>query len=348
MKKYSYSNSGVSIDKGNQFVSEIKGILRKNNKKKSKNIGGFAGLYPISSKIKKPVLVAATDGVGTKLEIANQLKKHDTIGIDLVAMCVNDIIVTKATPLFFLDYIATGKLNIKKSKNIIKGIVKGCEQSDCTILGGETAEMPGFYPNGKYDLAGFSVGVLDGNKKKSKYAKIKNGDLIIGLESSGVHSNGYSLIRKILKDKKIKLSEKLNGSSNTIGSYLLKPTRIYVKPILDLFKKDIIKECAHITGGGITENLPRILDKKFVANIDLESWKLSPLYRWIMNNNISQQEMLKTFNCGHGMITIIDKNKVLSLEKVLKKYKIRFKVIGYISNKNKNNKKDVLYSGSLK
>ena len=208
--------------------------------------------------------------------------------------------------------------------------------------------MPGFYSNEKYDLAGFSVGVMDGDIKITKASIIKNGDLLIGLESSGVDSNGYSLIRKILKDKKIKLNNKLKGGSSSIGSYLLRPTKIYVKPVLDLFKKDIIKRCAHITGGGITENLPRILDKKFTAYIDLNSWKLSPLYKWIMSNNISEYEMLKTFNCGHGMIAVVDKKKLLDLEKILKKYKIGSKVIGYISNKNNPNKKDVIYTGSLK
>ncbi len=346
MKKYSYSKSGVSIGKGNKFVSEIKNILNKNNKIKTQNIGGFAGLFPINKKIKNPILVAATDGVGTKLEIADQINKHDTIGIDLVAMCVNDIIVTKAKPLFFLDYLATGKLNIKIGKSVIKGIVKGCSEAGCILLGGETAEHPGVYPNNKYDLAGFSVGVID-KKNLNRKIKMKEGDLLIGIESSGFHSNGYSLIRKILKDKKISLNSYLPNSKKTIGKHLIEPTKIYVNPILDLYQKNILKSCAHITGGGITENLPRIIPNNLYPVINLNSWRLSPLFKWIMSMGISQKEMLKTFNCGFGMITIIDKKNLSRFNSNIKKYKLKTSIIGELKQKKKKDINNIIYTGSL-
>ena len=346
MKKYSYSKSGVSISKGNKFVSEIKNILNKNNKIKTQNIGGFAGLFPINKKIKNPILVAATDGVGTKLEIANKINKHDTIGIDLVAMCVNDIIVTKAKPLFFLDYLATGKLNIKIGKSIIKGITKGCDEAGCILLGGETAEHPGVFPKNKYDLAGFSVGVID-KKDCNKIIKMKSGDLLIGIESSGLHSNGYSLIRKILKDKKIPLNSFLPKSKKTIGKLLIEPTKIYVNPILDLYQKKILKSCAHITGGGITENLPRIIPKNLYPVINLNSWQLSPLFKWIMSMGVPQKEMLKTFNCGQGMIAVIDKKNLSKFNLNIKTYKLKTVVIGELRHKKKNDVKDIVYTGSL-
>ena len=346
MKKYSYSKSGVSIDKGNKFVSEIKNILNKNNKIKTQNIGGFAGLFPIDKKIKNPILVAATDGVGTKLEIADQINKHDTIGIDLVAMCVNDIIVTKAKPLFFLDYLATGKLNIKIGKSVIKGIVKGCNEAGCVLLGGETAEHPGVYPKNKYDLAGFSVGAID-KKNINRKIKMKEGDLLIGIESSGFHSNGYSLIRKILKDKKISLNSRLPNSKKTIGKLLIEPTKIYVKPILDLYQKNILKSCAHITGGGITENLPRIIPNNLYPVINLNSWQLSPLFKWIMSMGVSQKEMLKTFNCGHGMIVIIDKKNLSKFNLNFKKYKLKTAIIGELKQKKKKNTNNIIYTGTL-
>ena len=346
MKKYSYSKSGVSINKGNKFVSEIKNILNKKNKIKTQNIGGFAGLFPINKNTKNPVLVAATDGVGTKLEIANKLRKHDTIGIDLVAMCVNDIIVTKARPIFFLDYLATGKLNLKIGKSVIKGIANGCNQAGCVLLGGETAEHPGVFPKNKYDLAGFSVGVID-KKDLEKKIKLKDGDLLIGIESSGAHSNGYSLIRKILKDKKISLSSILPNSKKTIGKSLIEPTKIYVNPILDLYNKNILKTCAHITGGGVTENLPRVITKNLYAHINLSNWKLPPLFKWIMSMGVPEKEMLKTFNCGYGMIAIIDKKNITKFNVTLKKYKLKSTLIGELKYKTKNISRSILFSGSL-
>tara|TARA_X000000368_G_scaffold413359_1_gene401273 strand:+ start:3081 stop:4121 length:1041 start_codon:yes stop_codon:yes gene_type:complete len=346
VKKYSYSKSGVSINKGNKFVSEIKNILNKNNNIKTQNIGGFAGLFPINKNIKNPILVSATDGVGTKLEIADKLGKHDTIGIDLVAMCVNDIIVTRAKPLFFLDYLATGRLNLKIGKSVIKGIVNGCRQAGCVLLGGETAEHPGVFPKNKYDLAGFSVGVID-KKDLNKKTKLKDGDLLIGIESSGAHSNGYSLIRKILKDKKISLSSILPDSKKTIGKSLIEPTKIYVDPILDLYNKNILKSCAHITGGGITENLPRVITKNLCAHINLGNWKLPPLFKWIMSMGVSEKEMLKTFNCGYGMIAIIDKKSFKKFNTTLKKYKLKSTLIGELKNKKKNIDSSIFFSGSL-
>ncbi len=346
MKKYSYSKSGVSINKGNKFVSEIKKILKKKSKINTQNIGGFAGLLPINKSIKNPVLVAATDGVGTKLEIANKLNKHDTIGIDLVAMCVNDIIVTKARPLFFLDYLATGKLNLKIGKSVIKGIANGCSQAGCILLGGETAEHPGVFPKNKYDLAGFSVGVIDKNDLDKKI-KLMDGDLLIGIESSGAHSNGYSLIRKILKDRKISLSSVLPNSKKTIGKLLIEPTKIYVSPILDLYNKNILKSCAHITGGGIIENLPRVVTKSLCAHINLNNWKLPPLFKWLMSIGISEREMLKTFNCGYGMIAIIDKKNISKFNTILKKHKLKSTLIGELKNKKKNTRRNILFTGSL-
>ena len=238
MKKLSYSSSGVSINKGNKFVSEIKKIIRKDKNLKKSNIGGFSGQFVLDSKIKKPILVGATDGVGTKIEIARMMRDHKTIGIDLVAMCVNDLIVDQAKPLFFLDYISTGKLDVSKGKEIIEGIIKGCKMSNCSLLGGETAEHPEVDSNDKYDLAGFCVGVKSGVAKASP--KLKENDIIIGISSSGLHSNGYSLVRKIIKENKIKLNKKIE-KNKTIGELLLKPTEIYVSPILEMYTKKIIK-----------------------------------------------------------------------------------------------------------
>ena len=345
MTKFSYSSSGVSINKGNQFVSQIKKLLKNNKRQKNTSIGGFAGHYKINQKIKNPILVATTDGVGTKLSIANDLNKHDTIGIDLVAMCVNDIIVNGAKPLFFLDYIATGKLDLIKATNVVKGIIKGCSLSNCTLLGGETAEMPEFYSNKKYDLAGFCVGIFDGTKKLKK--PIAN-DLIIGIESSGIHSNGYSLIRKILKSKKIKFSKIVSSTNKTLGKHLIEPTRIYVNPILELYDKNIIKISSHITGGGIVENLPRVLPTNLQSEINLNDWQLPKLFSWIMSQGVTEKEMLKTFNCGYGMIIIGEKRNLKKINKVLIKYKLKADVIGKLKTKNKHRDKNLIFNGSLK
>ena len=348
MSKYTYSKAGVDINKGNKFIENIKKTIRgdKKNSSKASVIGGFAGLFKLNSTKESPYLVAATDGVGTKLEVANDMNNHKTIGIDLVAMCVNDIVVTGAKPLFFLDYIATGKLNIKKSTDVIKGILNGCNQANCQLLGGETAEMPGFYSKGKYDIAGFSVGLLE--KKQITKNKVKKDDVIIGIKSSGLHSNGYSLVRKIIKDKRLSFNRYFDFDKNkTIGSYLLEPTLIYVDIILELYKNKLIKSCAHITGGGVIENLPRVLDKKFKAQINLDNWELSNLYKWLLSCGIKQSELLKTFNAGYGMVLVADGKDLNKINKIIKKYKFSSSLLGNILLKKNISDKSVALIGKL-
>ena len=348
MAKYTYSRSGVDINKGNKFIENIKKTIKsdKNKSSKASVIGGFAGHFKLKSFKNSPYLVAATDGVGTKLEIANDMNNHKTIGIDLVAMCVNDIVVTGAKPLFFLDYIATGKLDLKKSTDVIKGILRGCNQAGCELLGGETAEMPGFYSKGKYDIAGFSVGILE--QKHVKKIKVKKSDVIIGIKSSGLHSNGYSLVRNIIKDKKISLKKYFDfDKKKSIGNYLLQPTLIYVNLILELYKKNLIKSCAHITGGGIIENLPRILDKKFQAQIDLDKWDLGNLYKWLISCGINQSELLKTFNAGYGMALISDKKNIKKIKSIIKKHDFSSSLLGTINIKKNIKEKSVLFCGKL-
>tara|TARA_B100000768_G_scaffold171419_1_gene178713 strand:+ start:3503 stop:4555 length:1053 start_codon:yes stop_codon:yes gene_type:complete len=348
MSKYTYSKSGVDIDKGNKFIENIKKTIKSDKKKSSKAsvIGGFAGLFKLNNIRGNPYLVAATDGVGTKLEIANDTNNHKTIGIDLVAMCVNDIVVTGAKPLFFLDYIATGKLDIEKSTDVIKGILTGCNQAGCQLLGGETAEMPGFYSQGKYDIAGFSVGLLNSGQVKKN--KVKKDDIIIGIKSSGLHSNGYSLVRKIIKDKNISLKKYFDfDKKKTIGKYLLEPTLIYVNLILELYKKKLIKSCAHITGGGVIENLPRVLDKKFQAQINLDNWELSHLYKWLLSCGIKQSELLKTFNAGYGMTLIANKKDIKKIERIIDKHKFKSSMLGKIALKKRASDKSLILSGKL-
>ena len=348
MSKYTYSKSGVDIDKGNKFIENIKKTIKSDKKKSSKAsvIGGFAGLFKLNNIRGNPYLVAATDGVGTKLEIANDTNNHKTIGIDLVAMCVNDIVVTGAKPLFFLDYIATGKLDIEKSTDVIKGILTGCNQAGCQLLGGETAEMPGFYSQGKYDIAGFSVGLLNSGQVKKN--KVKKDDIIIGIKSSGLHSNGYSLVRKIIKDKNISLKKYFDfDKKKTIGKYLLEPTLIYVNLILELYKKKLIKSCAHITGGGVIENLPRVLDKKFQAQINLNNWELSHLYKWLLSCGIKQSELLKTFNAGYGMTLIANKKDIKKIERIIDKHKFKSSMLGKIALKKRASDKSLILSGKL-
>ena len=302
----SYKKSGVNISLANKFVKHINKLSRKVGKKTKNsidkdNIGGFGSLYDISNiKIKDPVIVSCTDGVGTKLDLANRFKKFNTIGIDLVAMCVNDLIVQGAKPLFFLDYIATGKLNLKKTKKILKGILKGCELSGCDLIGGETAEMPGIYKNNDFDLAGFSVGIVSKKKILSK-KNVKVNDIILAIPSSGIHSNGYSLIRTILKKNKI---------PNKIKNDLLKPTKIYSPEILKIINKNYINACAHITGGGLVENLIRSVPDRFSVKIDLSKIKVKKIFKWIKSKNISDGEMLKTFNCGVGFCLILPKKNI--------------------------------------
>jgi phosphoribosylaminoimidazole synthetase len=328
-KLFTYKKSGVNIDAADSFVNFISAVSsKKKGKKKFSNIGGFGSISNIPNHIKQPKIVACTDGVGTKIEIANVLNKYDTIGIDLVAMSVNDLIVQGAKPLLFLDYISINKIDLKKLKSIIKGIVNGCEQSECELVGGETAEMPGTYEKGKFDIAGFAVGVVGKNKILSKN-KIKNNDLVLAIPSSGLHSNGYSLVRYVLNKKKINIKK-----NNFLRTELLRPTKIYVKEVLKLIDKNLINGCANITGGGLADNIKRIIPENLVAEIDLKKINTSKIFRWLKKNDISDKEMLKTFNCGVGFCLIISPK---NLDKVKKYFTKEFKpyVIGKIS-KGKN------------
>ncbi len=323
-KTFTYKKSGVNIAKADKFVNFIANIsTKKRGNKKFNNIGGFGSISNIPKKIKKPKIVACTDGVGTKIEIANLIKKYDTIGIDLVAMSVNDLIVQGARPILFLDYISINKIDLIKLKSILKGIVKGCKISNCELVGGETAEMPGTYETGKFDIAGFAVGVVDENKILNK-DKIKKNDLVLAIPSNGIHSNGFSLIRYILKKKRINIKK-----NKFLKKELLKPTKIYVKEILKLIENQLINGCSHITGGGLADNIKRIIPDNLCAEINLDKIKTLKIFRWIKQNNLSDNEMLKTFNCGIGFCLII---KPKNLNKIGKYFSKEFKpyVIGKI------------------
>ena len=303
-----YKDAGVDIDIANEFVERIKTSVKTTARKEVvSGIGGFGGLFRLNSvDLKNPVLVSSTDGVGTKLRIAHLLDKHDTIGIDLVAMSVNDVVVQGAEPLFFLDYLATGKIELEKSVSIIEGITEGCRQAGCTLLGGETAEMPGFYAPGEYDLAGFCVGVVESDKLITG-STISVNDRIIGLASSGLHSNGFSLARKVLLEKgKLNVNDKLPGLEKTVGLEMLEPTRIYVKALLNLFKKFTLKGLVHVTGGGFYENIPRIIPQACRAVIGKGSWPVPPIFNIIREiGNIDEKEMFRVFNMGIGMMIIV-------------------------------------------
>ena len=303
-KSFTYRDAGVDIDAGDQLVENIKPHAKKTMRPEVlAGIGGFGALCGLPAKYREPVLVSGTDGVGTKLKLAFELNLHDTIGIDLVAMSVNDILVQGAEPLFFLDYFACGKLDVETATKVVKGIADGCAQAGCALIGGETAEMPGMYPAGEYDLAGFAVGVVE----KSKIIDGKSivaGDAVIGLASSGAHSNGYSLIRRIIAQKKIDLSAKLEGKP--LSDLILAPTRIYVKSILQTMAKVPVKGLAHITGGGIVDNVPRILGEHLTARLERASWPQSPLFAWLQREgNVADAEMLRVFNCGVGMVIVV-------------------------------------------
>ncbi|HMK66654.1 MAG TPA: phosphoribosylformylglycinamidine cyclo-ligase [Thermodesulfobacteriota bacterium] len=303
-----YQKAGVDINLGNTFVDRIKPLIRQTfSPEVITDIGGFSGLFRLDpSPYAEPVLVSSTDGVGTKLKIAQQLDQHDTIGIDLVAMCVNDIIVQGARPLFFLDYLATGRLHLETTTSIMEGIVNGCKQAGCALIGGETAEMPGCYPVGEYDLAGFVVGIVD-RAKIIDGSGIKPGDRLIGLASSGLHSNGYSLVRKLFfEDLRINPKEILPELGLPLGEELLKPTRIYVKPVLSLLGEFPVSGMAHITGGGISENLPRVLPADCQARIKRGSWDIPPIFSVMKKlGRVSDQEMHKVFNNGLGLILVV-------------------------------------------
>jgi phosphoribosylformylglycinamidine cyclo-ligase len=301
----SYRDAGVDIDAGDALVENIKPYARRTMRPEVLNgIGGFGALVEISKKYKEPVLVSGTDGVGTKLKLAFDWNRHDTVGQDLVAMSVNDILVQGAEPLFFLDYFACGKLDVPQATDVIKGIALGCELSGCALIGGETAEMPGMYPVGEYDLAGFAVGVVE----KSKIITgrdIRAGDVVLGLASNGAHSNGYSLVRKIIDRAQPELDAEFDNGK-TLREVVMAPTRIYVKPLLALMEKLPVKGMAHITGGGITENTPRVLPEDVVAEIDASSWQLPKLFQWLQKEgHVDAQEMYRTFNCGIGMVVIV-------------------------------------------
>ena len=332
MKKInnSYKKSGVDISLANKLVKYISNLSKKDVKKTRNSfdkevIGGFGSLFDISKlKIKDPVIVACTDGVGTKIDLANKFKKFDTIGIDLVAMCVNDLIVQGAKPLFFLDYIAIEKLDLTKTKKILKGIIKGCQISNCKLIGGETAEMPGVYLKNKFDLAGFSVGIV--SKKKILHKnRVKSGNIILAIPSSGLHSNGFSLVRSVIKNKIIK---------KDFQKELLKPTKIYSNEIQKLIKYNLINSSAHITGGGIIENISRSVPKHLAININLSQIKTKKIFKWLKSNNISDNEMLRTFNCGVGYCLIVNKKNIKKIERFFSKNYKPYQ-IGYISKDKK-------------
>ena len=328
--KFTYEKSGVNINEADNFIKFISNISSKNKgNKKFKNIGGFGSISNIPTNFKNPKIVACTDGVGTKVEIANTLSKYDTIGIDLVAMSVNDLIVQGAKPLLFLDYISINKIDLTKLKSIIKGIVKGCKISECELVGGETAEMPGTYAKGKFDIAGFAVGVVDKEKILDK-KKIKKNNLVLAIPSSGIHSNGYSLVRYILNYKKINIK-----NNKFLKEELLKPTKIYVKEILNLINNNLINGCANITGGGLSDNIKRVIPKGLMANIDLNKVKTKKIFHWLKKNNISDKEMLRTFNCGVGFCLIINPQNFNKIKKFFTKEYQPYIIGEIIPNKNK-------------
>lgn len=303
-----YAQSGVNIEAGNALVEKISPLAKATQRAGVMGgIGGFGGLFDLKAcGYDDPVLVSGTDGVGTKLELAQQMNKHDTIGIDLVAMCVNDIITQGAEPLFFLDYFACGKLAVDVAANVVSGIAKGCELSGCALLGGETAEMPGMYPEGTYDLAGFTVGAVERAQMLPKMDAMREGDVLLGLASDGVHSNGYSLVRKIVERSGVALDAPAPfDGSRTLGEALLTPTRLYVKSCLEVLKTHPVKGLAHITGGGWTENIPRVLPDGVAAELNAPE-KFPPLFDWLMREgNVAKDEMLRTFNCGIGMVVVV-------------------------------------------
>ncbi len=309
-KPLTYKDAGVDIEAGNKLVENIKSVAKRTNRPGVlAGLGGFGALFEIPlDRYRQPVLVSGTDGVGTKLKLALELGKHDTIGVDLVAMCVNDLIVQGAEPLFFLDYYATSHLDVDVASSVVSGIGDGCEQAGCALVGGETAEMPGMYQADEYDLAGFCVGIVEKDNILDG-SQVATGDAIIALASSGPHSNGYSLIRKILEVSKADLSQKLGDK--TLGQALLEPTRIYVKPMLALLQQFELHAIAHITGGGLLENIPRVLPENVQATLDSNSWQLPAIFKWLQQHgNVEDQEMYRTFNCGVGLVIVLPQEQV--------------------------------------
>lgn len=331
-QKLSYKDAGVDIDAGNALVDNIKSVVKKTTRPEVMGgLGGFGALCRIPANYKKPILVSGTDGVGTKLRLAIDFKKHDTVGIDLVAMSVNDLVVQGAEPLFFLDYYATGKLNVEDATKVVTGIGKGCELAGCSLIGGETAEMPGMYHVPDYDLAGFAVGVVEEDEIIDG-SKVKPGDAIVAIASSGPHSNGYSLVRKVLEVSKADPDQKMSDGRTLIDT-LLTPTRIYVKPILNLMKSCKIHALAHITGGGFWENIPRVLPANTKAVCREDSWEWPEVFKWLQKNgNIDTHEMYRTFNCGVGMIVALDKADAEKAVEILNANGEKAWAIGSIEN----------------
>lgn len=329
----SYKDAGVDIDAGNALIDRIKGVAKRTRRPEvMAGLGGFGALCEIPEGYKKPVLVSGTDGVGTKLKLAMDAQKHDSIGIDLVAMCVNDLVVCGAEPLFFLDYYATGKLNIDIAADVVKGIGDGCELSGCSLVGGETAEMPGMYEGEDYDLAGFCVGVVEKDEIIDG-SKVKVGDVLIGLGASGPHSNGYSLIRKIIEVSGADLNQKMSDGTNLIDA-LLKPTTIYVKSVLKLINALPVHAISHITGGGLLENIPRVLPDNAAAVIDTNSWQLPEVFQWLQQKgNVDPVEMYRTFNCGVGMVVCVSADNQEQALQLLKDNGENAWVVGHIAEK---------------
>ena len=337
-KSITYKESGVDVEAGYEFVKKIKKeVLKTKRPEIVSELGAFSAISRIPKNIKKPLLVTSTDGVGTKIEIAKQLRSYDSIGIDLVAMCVNDLITCGAEPLLFLDYFVTDNLNVEVAVEVVKGISDGCKIANCSLVGGETAEHPDSFPKESFDLAGFALGIVE-EKNLIKAKEANEGDILIGLSSSGVHSNGFSLIRRIIKDKNISLSKKINGVA--LGKRLLTPTKIYSSIILKLLKKIKLTAIVNITGGGFFENIPRILKDNLMAEINLNrnDWPNNDLFTWIQSEaNLSNQEMLSTFNCGIGLIISVKPEDIKVVLKTLKREKQQAKVIGKLKKKRRNN-----------
>lgn len=331
MENMTYKSAGVDVEEGQRAVKFMKDHVKSTfNSQVMQDIGGFAGLFALNLEgIKEPVLVSGTDGVGTKLKLAFILDKHDTIGQDCVAMCVNDILCQGAKPLFFLDYIATGRLKAEKIAEIVKGVAEGCKMADSPLIGGETAEMPGFYQDEEYDMAGFAVGIVDKSKIITGQ-NIQPGDVIIGISSSGIHSNGFSLVRKIfLETDEFSMDSKLEGLSKTLGETLIEPTKIYVKPVLEVLKTIDVKGITHITGGGFYENIPRVLPENIDAHINLGSWDIPPIFKIIQETGkIQTDEMYKTFNMGIGMMLVVREKDVDKVQEILEKMGEKSYIIG--------------------
>ncbi len=315
-----YKDAGVDIAAGNSLVERIKPAVKSTKRTGSdSDIGGFGGLFDLAKcGYRDPILVSGTDGVGTKLAVANIVGKHDSVGIDLVAMVVNDLVVQGAEPLFFLDYFATGKLDVHQAEDVINGIAKGCKEAGCALIGGETAEMPGMYKAGDYDLAGFAIGAVERENVLPKTGDIKEGDVLLGIASSGVHSNGFSLVRHIIKENNISYDAKIDGINGTLGQSLLTPTKIYVKSSLNAIKSGNVKALAHITGGGLSENIPRVLPENLAAEIELSSWEKPTIFHWLQaKGNIAESEMLRAFNYGIGMVFIVAKEDAHKIQSSL-------------------------------